>query len=211
MCLAACLAATRSALRGRLDLGHGRSIKAFGVGLHNGFAQQLFNGMQVFAFFRTDQRDGFTTATGTTGAANAMNIVFGHRRQVIVDHVRQVINVQSARSDVGGHQYAYLIALELMQRLGARTLRFIAVDGGGGEAFAIELLGKAISAMFGAREHQHLLPLVGAHQMLQQRALVALVHRVDGLVDGLGGSVARCHINACGLAQHLLGQYADLF
>ena len=44
-----------------------------------------------------------------------MDKVFRHLRQVVIDHVRDVIDVQAARSDVGGHQYLKASFLESAQ------------------------------------------------------------------------------------------------
>jgi hypothetical protein len=73
------------------------------------------------------------------------------------------------------------------------------VDGGGGEAVFVELLGEAVGAVLGAGEDQHLAPVVGADQMAEQLALAVAVHRVHDLLDGLGGGVARATSISFGL------------
>ena len=54
-------------------------------------------------------------STGASGAANAMDEVFGDFGQVVVDDVGDVLHVNSARGDVGGDQDAITSLLEAGQ------------------------------------------------------------------------------------------------
>ena len=47
-----------------------------------------------------------------TGAADAVHIVLGHVGQLVVDHVRQFLDVETAGGDLGGDQRGHLTALE---------------------------------------------------------------------------------------------------
>jgi hypothetical protein len=128
---------------------------------------------------------------GAPGAADAVDVVLRHVRQLEVDHVRQLVDVEAAGGDVGGHQHAHVAALEAGQRPRAGALALVAVDGGGGEAVGLQLLGQAVGAVLGAGEDQHLAPVVGADQMAQQLALAVRSTGCTTWRYGLGGGVAR--------------------
>ena len=97
------------------------------------------------------------SAAGTT---NAMDIVFRHVRQFIVDHMGQLLNIQAAGCYVGGNQNTDVAILESGQGLSAGTLALIAVDRCGVQAVQFKLLGKSISAVFGSGKNQNLLPII---------------------------------------------------
>ncbi len=67
-------------------------------------------------------------APARPGAADAVHVVLGHVGQLEVHHVRQHVDVDAARRDVGGHQHLQVAGLEVGQRLGARALALVAVD-----------------------------------------------------------------------------------
>ena len=50
--------------------------------------------------------DGVALRSGAASSSYAVNEVLSHLRQVIVDHVGDVIHVQAARGDIGGDQHA---------------------------------------------------------------------------------------------------------
>ena len=53
-----------------------------------------------------DQRDRLALRAGAAGAADAVHVVLGHVGQLVVDDVRQLVDVDAARGDVGRHQHA---------------------------------------------------------------------------------------------------------
>ena len=59
-----------------------------------------------------NQRNGAALAASACGAANAVNIVFGIVRRIVVDHHRDVIDVNTASHNVGGHQEVNLVGTE---------------------------------------------------------------------------------------------------
>src|SRR5882672_10006794 len=75
--------AVRSALRRRLhDLEHRR---------RQGWNTAALNSLDVAqqaGFIGGDQGDGFARGAGTAGAADAMDVVFRHIGQFVVDHLR---------------------------------------------------------------------------------------------------------------------------
>src|SRR4026207_2223716 len=70
------------------------------------------------------------------------------------------------------------------------VLRLVAVDRIRMDALARELLREAVGAVLGAHEHQHLLPVVGFHEVREELALAHAVDRVRDLRHQLGRRVA---------------------
>lgn len=81
--------------------------------LGNRLANQLLDILQIRNFLRFAQRDGDAAHPRTAGPANTVNIGFRDIRQVEVDDMGQLININSARSDVCSYQYAGRSALEV--------------------------------------------------------------------------------------------------
>ena len=56
-------------------------------------------------FARLGQRDGDAVAASAAGAADAVHVGLGRRGHVVVDDVREVLDVEAAGGDVGGDQH----------------------------------------------------------------------------------------------------------
>src|SRR5690606_21174869 len=54
------------------------------------------------------QAHGLAFLAGAAGAADAVDVVLGHVGDLVVHHVRQVVDVDAAGGDVGGHSVADL-------------------------------------------------------------------------------------------------------
>ena len=172
--------------------------------------EQLLDIAQVAHLVRRDQRHRGAGGTRARRAADAMHVVFRHVRQLVVDHVRQLLDVEAASRHFRGHQRRDAVFLEVLQRLHARVLALVAVDGHGIDAGALQLLREAVRAMLGAREHQHLVPVALVDEMREQVALVLLRHAIGALLHLVGGGIARRHLHAHGVAQEAVGQLPDV-
>ncbi len=87
--------------------------------------------------------------------------------------MRQLVDVQAAGGDIGGHQDAHLVGLEVGQGLGAGILALVAMDRGSRQAMLLQVLGQAVGAVLGTGEDQHLLPGTLGDQVGEQGPLVA--------------------------------------
>src|SRR3569833_1675835 len=76
---------------------------------------------------RSDQRYRRAGGAAATGAADAVNVIFRHHRQIEVDDVTDALDVETARSDVGRHQQAELAAAHLLRRAPAGMLAHVFV------------------------------------------------------------------------------------
>ena len=92
-----------------------------------------------------------------------------------MDHHGDVVDVQSARGDVGGDQRREGALPEAGQHVGAQALLLVAVQRGGGHPHLDQLLGDPLGAELGAGEQQRA-PVAGG----QLRGHRALGRRGDG-------------------------------
>ena len=144
-----------------------------------------------------------------------MHVILGHVGQVEVDDVRQLLDVEAARGDVGRDQHLHLAGLEVLQGADARGLALVAVDRSGADSGALELLGEAVCAVLRAREDQRLVPgslAAGTvlEQVDQEVPLVVLGDAEGALHDSLHCAVRRRHLDLRRVDQDARGQGADV-
>ena len=117
-------------------------------------AQLALKLKEIGALFAQKECRGDAAFSGAAGAADAMDEVFGDIRQIVVDDMRDVLNVDAASGDVGGYQDAVLPALKAGEGGGPLRLRAVAMNHRGVDALAVETLVDAFGAALGARENK---------------------------------------------------------
>lgn len=75
------------------------------------------------------ERPRLAVAARTPRASDAVDVGLGNLRQVVVDHQRQLVDVDAPGCDVGGYQHAAGSRLEVIHGPHAGVLRLVAVDG----------------------------------------------------------------------------------
>src|SRR5262245_46723955 len=108
-----------------------------------------------FAFLGGTQGDRDPGRTGARRAADAVHVGLGHVRDLVVDDVRDVVDVDAAGRDVGRHQHADPAGAEAAHALLTVRLRLVPVDGLGGDAVLHESARHAVAAALRAGEDQH--------------------------------------------------------
>ena len=83
---------------------------------------------------------------GSARASDAMHIDFRVLRQIVVDHVRNIIDIKPASSDVGCHQHLDTALTETSQHRFTGILAHIAVQCFGREAAHGQFIGQFASA-----------------------------------------------------------------
>src|SRR6056297_4257156 len=151
-----------------------------------------------------------TTFTGTAGTANTVHVIFGHVGQLEVHHLGQLFDVQATGSDIGCYQHAHFTSFEIRQRPSTGTLGLVAMDGSGGNAVLLQLLGQTVGTVLGAGENQHLVPAVVPYQLAQQCCYLALVYRVDRLLDVFSRGISSRDFNLNRVIQQTFCQSPDL-
>ena len=131
-------------------------------------------------------------------------IVFRQERQIIVDHVLEIRDIQATGGHFSGHQHPQLALGELAQGAATAALSLVAVHHGRLDAVEVQLGHQLVAALAGTGKHQHLRPVLPMSS--EQLALALLLHRIDGVADGIGGGVLLVDAHYLGLVQHQVGQ-----
>lgn len=106
-----------------------RHLETWQLHPRNRTLQQAFDISQLFSLVSTDEGDRPTSGTGAASTTDAVHVVFRHLRQIIVHHLRQLIDIDTPRRDVCGHQNLQLPLFETIQHLGAVRLALVAMNG----------------------------------------------------------------------------------
>ena len=110
---AATLAA--SLLGGLIGTGDdGGVVKTFESELGNLGTNKALDVADVSGVFRGDERNGVADSLRTTGAADAMHVVFWFLGNIIVDDVRNAGHVDAASGNVGGDHDFVLAGLKAL-------------------------------------------------------------------------------------------------
>ncbi len=174
--------------------------------------QRLVDELPARDVVPVDERDGRALGPGAAGAADAVQeglLVLGG---LVVDDVGDALDVDAARGDVGADQHVDLAVAEGAQRLLAGTLAQVAVDGAGGEAAALELVGDVGGGALGAAEDHRQPAALGLQDAGDHLRLVHVVRAVDellGVRDRLALVVRRGGADVRGLRHVAAGQADD--
>ena len=76
----------------------------------------MFDATHFMTLAVDSQSKGCAIATGATGTTNAVYVVFGLHRQIVVDGVADGLNVNAACGNVGGNQDTDTTVLNFGQR-----------------------------------------------------------------------------------------------
>ncbi len=153
--------------------------------LHFGdrLARGALDRLQHALFARRHEQDRLAAAAGAAGAADAVHVGFGVVRNVVVQHVADALDVEPARGDVGRDQDVELAVLQLLDRALALRLHDVAVDRRRGKTARLQLLGKFLGRLLGAREHQHRVERLGFEDARQRVELVQAADPPVALAD----------------------------
>ncbi len=146
-------------------------------------ARQAFDGLEQPVLVDADQRAGRARRARARRAADPVHVVLGHHRQFEIHDLRQFVDVDAARRDVGRDQRLQRAVLELGQRARARGLALVAVDRERRDAVLVQVFREAVGEMLGAREDQRLRPAPGLEQVHQQFLFAIAIDEHDLLRD----------------------------
>src|SRR5882757_9890740 len=165
---------------------------------------------QLGVFRRIAQRDRDTVHAVAAGTADTVDVAFGLVRQVEIHDMADAGDINAARRDIGRDQNAHRTFAEIVECLLTGVLRLVAVNDGGLEAIALEVLGHPVGAMLGARKDDDGLHRFVREHRRQNLALLLGAGEDDALHDlGRRGALRR-DFDAHGVLQQALGQFGDL-
>jgi hypothetical protein len=114
---------------------------------------ESLNGGNVLGIFGGHEGERIASGLGAPGAADAMNVILGMLRNVEVDDVADIRDVQAAGGDIGGNEHFVTALTKAVQGLLAFTLAAIGMDHCNGVVVFLEEARDLIRTMFGAAEN----------------------------------------------------------
>jgi len=125
----------------------------------------------VTLFFRRRKGDGVARGTGAGRAADAMDVICGVRRQVIIQNKLDPLYVDASGGDVGRSEHAIFSVAESIERLTALVQRFVRMKFGGGMPKRANICSDALCAKLCSREDEDRATIL-AKQFFEEARLV---------------------------------------
>ena len=164
----------------RID-GGGRNLLA-DVGLDIG---------QTLRIHVAGKADRIAVGAQTRGAADAVHVIFGVLRQVVVEDVADILDVQAARGDVGRNQDFDFAALEFAEQALALLLRHVAGEHADEETLPFQTARDFFRGDFHVDEDDAAMRIHPRQQTDQQRQFFFRRREIDDLAHAVGGDVVR--------------------
>ena len=118
---------------------------------------------------------------------------------VVVDDVRNSVNINASRGKVSGNEDQRLTFLEILQDSRTRVLRFVTVDGCGWNVAFIEIFGDAVGSVFRTCKDEDSANRATNQNVAQQRDLLLILNMHHLLLDKIAGGrsgVVRRYVDA---------------
>jgi hypothetical protein len=132
---------------------------------------------------RLRQRDRRALASRPAGAPDSMHVRLGVGRKVVVDHVRDVLDVETSRRDVGGDQQVGLGRTDTVHHRVALALLHAAVQRLGAVAVRVEDLDQRVDFEPRAAEHDGRGRTLHVQDAVERRGLLAGADDVGDLAN----------------------------
>ena len=139
-----------------------------------------------------------------------MDVGFGHLRQVVVEYVAQLLDIDAPGGDIGGDQHRNFVFLKLLQGGLPGRLGFIPMDGQRRDTLPGQLLDHPVGAVLGAGKHQGGGRVDLLEQVGEQLPFLRPLDKINALVNLLHRCGRRGHRNGEGIVHHRLGQLGNL-
>ena len=168
-----------------------------------------FDRLELALLAVLDECDRASGAPDATCAPDPVHVGVGTCGHVVVDHVRDGRDVETARGDVGGDEDRHAPALEGEHHAVARALGHVAVQRPDVHAAVLQRAEQLVGADLGAHEHDRLLGLLGLQHLDE---LVGLGPGLDGqleLGDGVDRQRLGLDLDDLGVVHVAVGEFAD--
>lgn len=152
--------------------------------------------------------DRQATRTGAAGTADSMDVIFRFLGHIVVDDQRNVLNIDSARRDVGCHEDAVLARFETFESRAPLGKGTVGMDFRGRVAENSNRMGNLASAVSGSGENEDR-ALVGSEQVAKHSRLIVFIDDDQFLVDALCGRASRLYVHPRRVAQVSRGEIRD--
>ncbi len=159
--------------------------------------------------FLAAETDRVALGAGARGAAYAVHVVFRIVRQIEIEHMADVGNVQTARSHVGGDQHCNIAVVKVAHHFQPLGLRYVARQGLRHEAVGGQRPLEHFGDTLGVDEHHGAACVDPAQQPHQQRDLLVGRRKIEHLRHPVDGHLVRLDADQLGIVHVLVGQLHD--
>ena len=188
----------------------GRRVVEVGEGLaFDGSAHDAFERADHILVFIGDQRERIACALCASRAPDAVDVRVGSVGHVIVNNVRDALNIETARRNVGGDHDVEVPAFETVQGVLALPLCAVAVQARDAMTRVRDLPRHFIGAMFRAREDQNRIRIGLLEQAQQQSRFQMRWHGIQRVRHSDSG-LADAHRNALRVRERLRSEQFHL-
>ena len=177
------------------------------------FAAQLFDGAHRFKIARRHQRRGKAFLAGASGTADAVNIILRRDRNVEIEDVADIGDIEAARRDVACRQQRDVAPAERIEGGGAVTLLHVAMQ----TARIVTMLQKRLQQdadiALAVAEDDRILDARAVDEITQNLALDLDIGggEFQALNDCAGGRALRGDFDPLGIVEEFVGQLFDFF
>jgi len=155
-----------------------------------------------------DQADGDAALASTTGTANPVHIDIGGTRQVDVDDMADIRQVDTPGGDVGGYQHVNFFIAEAANGLDPLLLLHLAADPGTVDATGLQLCRQLGQTLPGLDEQYAAFDLFTAQQMAEQgEFMLRRVRQIHQLLDLAPFTARRFSSQFCRFGEHFVGKF----
>jgi hypothetical protein len=173
-------------------------------------AGQFLDIAEVFPLVGRTECNRDAARASSCRAADSMHVALRNVRQLVVDDMRDLVDVDAARGDIGRDQNARESLAEAVERGLTLTLALVAMDREHTNAAMLECLANAIRATLRAREHDHTPHLRILEQSVEHLTLGARVHEHHALIDAIHGLACSSNLDAYRILENLGGKARDV-
>ena len=131
----------------------------------------------------TAKGDRRTLFPGPCGSAYTMDIIFRVLGQIIIDDVRDIVDVQSSRGYISGDEDIQFAHLKLFQYPDSGSLVKVAADLASVKVVMVQFPLKLLGFNFGVAENQDFFPNLLFHQTQEEVELFMLSNMIKDLGD----------------------------
>ena len=140
---------------------------------------ELLDISEIFLFFCITESDSHTTRACTTCTTDTVDIGLSDVREFEVDHVSELVDIDTTRGDISRDEDSYLTILKSCKRCLAMVLSLVPMYRSRGDASKVEVFHDFICAMLGPREYEHSFDRCISQDIFEEFFFIVLVDEVD--------------------------------
>ena len=143
-------------------------IESFRAFAHDAPPDKTLERTQRSVIFRSDETDRIADRMRAARASDAMDVILGVHRKIVIHDMRNSIHVDSARRDIRRHEHPHDSGFEILQSAEPLILRAVRMDRSRLDSAALEPARDAVGAVFRASKDEDRVELRIGQQMKQE-------------------------------------------